>query len=261
LAISVLVTGGTGTLGRRVVRRLVDAGCAVRVLSRSAHDPEDGVEFVRGDLSKGEGLWSATRDIDIVVHCAGTAKGDDYKTRKLLEAAAEAGVKHFVYISVVGADRLPVRSAIDRGMFGYYAAKRSSEQLVEESGIPFTILRATQFQESMLAVVKALASLVIIPVPTGSRFQPIATDEVADRLVELALGEPAGLVPEMGGPRVYLLADLVRSYLTAIGRHKRFISMRAPGAAAAALRDGANLTPDHAVGVRTWEEFLADQVG
>jgi uncharacterized protein YbjT (DUF2867 family) len=261
LAISVLVTGGTGTLGRRVVPRLVDAGCSVRVLSRSPHEPEDGVEYVRGDLAKGRELWSALSEIDIVIHCAGTAKGDDYKTRKLLEAASEAGVKHFVYISVVGAERLPVTSAIDRGMFGYYAAKRASEQLVEASGIPFTILRATQFQESMLAVVKGLASLVVVPAPTGSRFQPIAADEVADRLVELALGDPAGLVPEMGGPRSYLLADLVRSYLAATGRRKPFISMRAPGKAAAALRDGANLTPDHAVGVRTWEEFLAQQVG
>ena len=240
--------------------RLADAGCAVRVLSRTVHEPEDGVEYVRGDLAKSEGLGAATRDIDVVVHCAGTAKGDDIKTRNLLEAAAEASVKHFVYISVVGADRLPVRSAIDRGMFGYYAAKRRAEQIIEASGIPFTILRATQFQESMLAVVKGLAGMVIVPAPTGSRFQPIATDEVADRLVELALGEPAGLVPEMGGPRVYLLADLVRSYLAATGRHKPFISMRAPGKAAAALRDGANLTPDHAVGRRTWEDFLAEQV-
>ncbi len=241
--------------------RLVDAGCSVRVLSRSAHEPEDGVEYVLGDLARGEGLESATRGIAVVVHCAGTAKGDDIKTRHLIEAASEAGVKHLVYISVVGADRIPVRSAIDRGMFGYYAAKRRSEQLIEQSGIPFTILRATQFQESMLAVVKGLASLVFVPAPAGSRFQPIAVDEVADRLVELALAEPAGLVAELGGPRVYLLADLVRSYLTATGRHKPFISMRAPGKAAAALRDGANLTPDHAVGVRTWEEFLAQRVG
>src|SRR4029450_11100018 len=131
----------------------------------------------------------------------------------------------------------------------------------EASGIPFTILRTTQFQESMLAVAKAMSGMAIVPVPTGARFQPIATDEVADRLVELALGEPAGLVPEMGGPRVYLLADLVRSYLAATGRHRPFISMRAPGKAAAALRDGANLTPDHSVGVRTWEEFLSQQVG
>jgi uncharacterized protein YbjT (DUF2867 family) len=257
---AVLVTGGTGTLGRRVIPRLVDAGCAVRVLSRTVHEPEAGVEYVRGDLAKDEGLGPATRDIDIVIHLAGTAKGDDIKTRRLLEAASEAGVKHFVYISVVGADSIPVRSAIDRGMFGYYAAKLASERLIESSGIPFTILRATQFQESMLAVVKGLAGMVIIPAPTGSRFQPIATDEVAERLVELALGEPAGMVDEMGGPKAYLLADLVRSYLAATGRHKSFISMRAPGKAAAALRDGANLTLDHAVGRRTWEEFLAREV-
>ena len=261
MALSVLVTGGTGTLGRRVVPRLRDAGCAVRVLSRTAHEPADGVEYVRGDLATGDGVAAAVKGIDVVVHCAGTAKGDDVKTRNLIEAASAAGVKHLVYISVVGAERLPVTSRMDRAMFGYYAAKRASEQLIEASGIPYSILRATQFQESMLAVVKQLGKMTIVPAPTGSQFQPIATDEVADRLVELALGEPAGLVPEMGGPRAYLLADLVRSYLAATGRRKPFISMRAPGKAAAAIRDGANLTPDHAVGVRTWEEFLAEQVG
>ena len=261
MALSVLVTGGTGTLGRRVVPRLQDAGCAVRVLSRTAHESEGGVEYVRGDLATGDGVAAAVKGIDVVVHAAGTAKGDEVKTRNLIEAASKAGVKHLVYISVVGAERLPVTSRMDRAMFGYYAAKRASEQLIEASGIPYSILRATQFQESMLAVVKQLGKMTIVPAPTGSRFQPIAADEVADRLVELALGEPAGLVPEVGGPRAYLLADLVRSYLKATGRRKPFISMRAPGKAAAAIRDGANLTPDHAVGVRTWEEFLAEQVG
>ncbi len=261
MAPSVLVTGGTGTLGRRVVPRLREAGCAVRVISRSPQDGADGVEFVVGDLATGDGVAAAVRGIDVVVHCAGTAKGDELKTDTLLRAASAAGVHHLVYISVVGAERLPVVSRIDRAMFGYYAAKRASEQLIETSGIPFSILRATQFQESMLAVVKQLARLIVVPAPTGSRFQPIATDEVADRLVELALGRPAGLVPEMGGPRVYLLADLVSSYLATTGRRRPFISMRAPGKAAAALRDGANLTPDRAVGRRTWEQFLAQQVG
>ena len=203
LGVSVLVTGGTGTLGRRVVPRLVDAGCSVRVLSRTAHEPDDGVEYVLGDLASGEGLESAMRGIDYRRPLRRNAKGDDIKTRHLIEAASEAGVKHLVYISVVGADRLPVTErhrSRDVRLLRRQAEVRATHRA---SGIPFTILRATQFQESMLAVVKGLASLVFVPAPTGSRFQPIAVDEVADRLVELALAEPAGLVAELGGPRIY----------------------------------------------------------
>jgi uncharacterized protein YbjT (DUF2867 family) len=100
-----------------------------------------------------------------------------------------------------------------------------------------------------------------VPVPAGSAFQPVETDEVAARLVELALGEPAGLVPDLGGPRAYGAAELVRAYLRASGRRRPILPVRLPGRAAAALRAGANLAPDHATGKRTWEEFLAERVG
>jgi hypothetical protein len=85
--------------------------------------------------------------------------------------------------------------------------------------------------------------------------------EVAARLVELALATPAGLVPDIGGPRVYATSDLLRAYLRARGRRRALMPIPVPGRAARALRDGANLTPDRAVGRRTWEEFLAERVG
>jgi uncharacterized protein YbjT (DUF2867 family) len=83
---------------------------------------------------------------------------------------------------------------------------------------------------------------------------------VADRLVELALGEPAGLVPPIAGPRVYDMADLVRGYLRATGKHRAIVRIPVPGKAAAAIRAGANLAPDRAIGRRTWEDFLAAKV-
>jgi uncharacterized protein YbjT (DUF2867 family) len=143
-------------------------------------------------------------------------------------------------------------------MFGYYASKLASEQLIEASGIPYSILRATQFQESMLVVMNAMVKSPVMPAASGTRFQPIAVAEVADRLVELALGEPAGIVPEMGGPRTYLMAE-TREYLRATHRRRLIMSVRTPGGASRALRAGANVTPDHAVGRRTWEELLAAQ--
>ena len=113
-----------------------------------------------------------------------------------------------------------------------------------DSGLPWTTLRATQFHDLMLTVVAQLAKLPVIPVPAGVRFQPVDADEVAARLVELALGEPSGLVPDLAGPRVYGMDDLVRGYLQASGRRRVIMPVRLPGKAYRAVRDGANLAPD-----------------
>ncbi len=257
----ILVTGGTGTLGRLVVPRLRKADCAVRVLSRSGREPEEGVEYVVGDLATDEGIDAAVDGVDTIVHCAGSTKGDAEKARSLVRAAARAGVRHLVYISVIGADRVPVVSGIDRGMFGYIAAKREAENIIAGSGIPWTTLRAAQFHDLMLTMVQGMTKLPVVPVPAGISAQPVDADEVAARLVELALGAPAGLVPDLAGPRVYTLSDLLRSYLQASHRRRPLLPIRLPGKAAAAFRAGANLAPERAVGHRTWEDFLAERVG
>jgi uncharacterized protein YbjT (DUF2867 family) len=194
------------------------------------------------------------------VHLAGSAKGDEDKTRNLVRAASRAGVLHLVYISVVGADRIPIVSGIDRAMFGSFGSRLAAERIVSDSGIPWTTLRATQFHDLQLTVAEQMARLPVIPVPSGVRFQPIDADEVAARLVELALGKPAGLVPDMAGPRVYGMADLIRGYLRARDKRRLLVPVRLPGKAAGAMRAGANLSPERAVGQRTWEDLLAERV-
>jgi uncharacterized protein YbjT (DUF2867 family) len=257
----VLVTGSTGTLGRLVVERIHDKGREVRVLSRHAGPPSAGVEFVAADLMTGDGVEAAIAGAATIVHLAGTRVADEIKTRNLVEAATKAGARHLVYISVVGADRVPIHGRIDRTMFGYFGSKLAAEQVVSGSGIPWTTLRATQFDQTFLSVAKGMARLPIVPSPSGLRFQPIDAREVADRLVELALGEPAGLVAEMGGPRSYTMGELVRVYLKAANKRRLVISVPTMGGAAAAVRAGANLTPDHAVGRRTWEGYVAESLG
>ena len=253
----ILVTGGTGTLGRLVVARLRDAGCEVRVLSRSTREAEDGIEFMAGDLATGEGIEAAVDGAGTIMHLAGGPKSDEDKARNLVRAASRAGTRHLVYISVVGADLIPVAS---RAMFGYFASKRAAERIVADSGLPFTILRATQFHDLILTVAQQMAKLPAVPLPAGFRVQPVEADEVAARLVELALGEPAGLVPDMGGPRVYGAAELLRGYLRATQRRRPIVPLWLPGKAARVFRAGANLAPEQAVGRRTWEEFLAERL-
>jgi uncharacterized protein YbjT (DUF2867 family) len=256
----ILVTGGTGTLGRHVVARLRGADCDVRVLSRHSHESADGIEYVTGDLLKDEGIQPAVDGAGTIVHCAGRNKGDDEATRNLVRAASRAGTQHLVYISVIGADRIPVVSAVDRAMFGYFGFKLAAERVVADSGLPWTTLRAAQFHDLVLMVAKQMAKLPVIPVPAGFRFQPVDTGEVADRLVELALGAPAGLAPDLAGPRVYTVPGLLHPYLRARGKRRPMVPVPIPGKAARAVRDGANLAPDRAVGRRTWEDFLAQRV-
>ncbi len=199
---TILVTGGTGTLGRPVVEALRSADRLVRVLSRHAGPGEPGIESVAADLTTGTGVEAAVEGAEVIIHLAGTRQGDETKTLHLVQAAVRSGARHLVYISVVGADRVPVRGRMDRAMFGYFDSKLAAERVVENSGLPWTTLRATQFQQTFLSVARGMAKLPIIPVPSGFKFQPVDAREVAARLTELAVGPPAGLVPEMGGPEV-----------------------------------------------------------
>ncbi|HLK90682.1 MAG TPA: NAD(P)H-binding protein [Polyangia bacterium] len=261
----ILVTGGTGTLGRQVVAQLREAGRKVRILSRRGREAQAaagaGVEVVSGDLGTGQGVEAALAGTEVVLHCAGSSRGDDEKARQLVRAGARAGTRHLVFISVVGADAVPVAGAIDRAMFGYFESKLAAERVIAGSGLPWTTLRATQFHDLVMLVARQMARLPVVPLPIGFRFQPIAAGEVAARLVELASGEPSGLVPAMGGPRVYGMGDLLRSTLRATGRHRLTFPVWLPGEAARAVRAGAILAPDRAVGRLTWEEFLAARVG
>ena len=162
----ILVTGGTGTLGRQVVPRLRNTGRDVRVLSRHGRPDEDGIRYLAGDLATGQGVEPAVDGVETIVHLAGTNRGDEVKARNLVRAASQAGTRYLVFISVVGADRIPVTSRIDRAMFGYFASKRAAEQVIAGSGMGWTTLRATQFHDLALLTVRQLARL---PVPAGRR--------------------------------------------------------------------------------------------
>ena len=259
----ILVTGGTGGLGRRVVPRLREAGREVRVLSRHAHDSTPGIEYVLGDLARDQRVEAAVEGAQVVVHCAASGKiGEDTaQIRNLVRAAERAGVQHLLNISVVGADRIPVVSGVDRALFAYFASQLAVERTVAESALPWTNLRATQFYDGfILLMVQGMAKLPVIPVPSGFRFQPVDAGEVAARLVELTLATPSGQAPDIAGPRVYEAAELLRGYLKAVRKRRLLVPISMPGGAARAIRAGANLAPDRAVGRRTWEEFLAEWV-
>jgi uncharacterized protein YbjT (DUF2867 family) len=246
----ILITGGTGTLGGRVTPRLLAAGAELRILSRTQRLPADGVEHVVGDLAADRGVDAAVAGVRTVVHLAGGAKGDEVLTDHLVRAARGAGVEHIVFISVTGADRIPLT---------YLRAKHEAEEVLADSGVPHTVLRAAQFHDLVLKTARAMAKLPVVPRPGGLRLQPVDTDEVAARLVELALGRPAGRVADLVGPEVHPMGDLVSAYLRSIGKHRPMLPLRIPGKVGRAYRAGDNLVLEGVqIGKRTWADFLAD---
>lgn len=172
---TVLVTGAGGMLGSVVVPRLIEEGFEVRPMSRRARPG-----WVLADVATGAGVREAVRGVDAIVHlasAAGKAQQTDVEgTRRLLDAAAAEGVRHVLYVSINGVDRVPN---------AYYRAKLAAEEIVETSGIPFTILRAAQFHgfvEMLLTVSGKLGPLIVDP---KFLVQPVSVEDVADRIAAL----------------------------------------------------------------------------
>jgi len=267
-----LLTGATGTLGRALRPRLVEAGHDVRAASRSppgtsadntgdaaettaesVETVSESVEWVELDLADGTGIESAVEGVDVVVHAATAPQGDSKVvdvsgTERLLDAAAAAGVSNFVYPSIVGIDEIP---------FSYYEHKLAAERAIEEADVPATILRATQFHEFVDDLLGMVSRLPVWPVARGFRVQPVAAAEVADRLVDLATPTASGRVSPMGGPAVLKSGDLARAYRAARGTWRPIVGVPLPGGTARAFRAGKATCPDRAVGDETWEAWLA----
>lgn len=242
-----LVTGGTGKLGRPTVASLRAAGHDVRVLSRRAGDGH-----VVGDLRSGVGVREAVDGVDTVLHLATrNGRGDVGPTRTLLEACRSAGIRHLVYMSIVGVDRIPL---------GYYREKLAIEQLLASSGMPHTILRATQFHDLVERLFGLQRRLPVVMAPRFS-FQPIATDDVAGRLVDLAGAEPAGRVPDIGGPERSPAAEFARQWELAASVRRRIVPISFPGRIFAGYASGHNLVPGPAYGTRPFADFLTDRYG
>jgi len=255
--VNVLVTGGTGALGREVVNELRSSGHRARVFSRKAGT---GGDWVQGDLASGRGLDRAVDGMDAVIHAASaTAQPwrlravDVHGTRRLLEAAKRAHVKHIIFISIVG---------IEGVAYPYYRYKVAAERVVKEGILPWSVLRATQFHTLMEVFLRAFARLPrIAAVPFEWQFQPVDTRDVAARLVQITTGEPAGMLPDFGGPEIRTFKSLAESWLKALKLDKRLINLSLPLRFSRQFADGKLLCPDHKNGTITFEQYLMRKYG
>jgi len=242
-----LVAGSTGNLGRPTFEELQRRGLDVRGLSRTA-----GPGRIAVDLTTGAGLAEALEGVDVVVHAATANGGRDLSiARRLTEAAREAGVGHLVLISIVGIDRIP---------FGFYRQRLRIEEIVEESGLPHTIQRATQFHSFVDRFLSAQRRLPVLLVP-AIRLQSIAEEDLAVRLADLATAAPTGRVADVGGPAVRPVRELAEEWRAATGTRRPLVPFRLPGRLFASLDEGANLVSGEPYGTRTFEDYLARTYG
>jgi uncharacterized protein YbjT (DUF2867 family) len=246
--VDVLVTGGTGHLGKRLASPLHGAGHSVRLMSRRGTGPGG----VRGDLATGFDLPQALAGAEVVVHAATDSRGDPWQvdvagTRRLVQAVDRERLRHLVYISIVGVDRIPL---------GYYRAKFAAEQVLLASGLPVTLLRVTQFHTFVDSLLDTARRGPVLPVPMGWRLQPVDIDEVASHITEVIARPPAGDVVEFGGPEELTAADAARAWAAVRGSGAHVVATPVPGKMGAAVRDGAALPTSGARGTRTYGQHL-----
>jgi uncharacterized protein YbjT (DUF2867 family) len=250
IVIRVLVTGGTGVLGREVVSRLLEKGYTVRIMSRSPQRGPTNVEWAQAQMLTGEGLSEALQGVDVVVHAAADrnfAKTDVEMMRLLLEKAKVAGVGYILFISIVATDKLSAAPS---------RAKLACEALVRDSGIPSATLRFTQFHEAIDLMLHMFTRLPIGFLPMGWKSQPIDVGEAADQVVRVVGERPLGLLPDVAGPEVLTFKEMLREWKQARGSHKLVLHLPIPGKFSAALRNGVLTAPNARVGNMTWAQWL-----
>ncbi len=249
----ILLTGGTGGLGREVVRAAEAAGHTVRIASRRArpHDAPPAREWAQMDVETGAGVPEALESVDAVIHAASDPRRhavvDVEGTRRLVQAARAAGTAHLVYVSIVGVDQIP---------FGYYRSKLAAEQIVAAGGVPHSILRATQFHSFVDTMTAGAARVpLILPLPATFRFQSVDTGEAAARFVRAAEDGPRGRLRDFGGPQVLTWGQMAAPWKSACGIRKPTVHLPLPGPLAAAFRAGKN-TSDGERGTVHWDDWL-----
>jgi uncharacterized protein YbjT (DUF2867 family) len=243
----IVVVGGTGHIGRKLINRLTAEGHEAVAAS-----PSTGVDSFTGD-----GLDAALTGANVVVDVTNARVWGDAEvlrffetsTRNLVEAGRAAGVGHYVALTIVGADRNPDS--------GYLHAKVAQEQIIVASGVPYTIVRATQFFEFLETIADAATVDGVVHAP-AAKLQPVAGDDVAATLAEIAVGSPANAIIDLAGPEALPMTDFLRRFLDAT-YDKRTVVEDPEARYFGALLDDRSIVPagEARIGATTFPEWLS----
>jgi len=250
---NILITGGTGTLGREIIRQLNHTGRQISVIT-TKDDPglPEGIKVIKGDIRDIDSIKEAVAGAAIIIHAASNPLNaqlvDIEGTQNLLASVNKSRLRHFIYISIAG---------VNNSDFPYYKVKYQVEQLIAAADIPFTILRATQFHEFVLyRMIKPYDTGSSLVVPAGLKFQPIDISDVAGKMVGLIAGGANNETITIGGPQVLAIEEMARRYLNTLKRTDELETENMTGERFDMLRSGINLCEEQAFGTKTWQQFL-----
>lgn len=261
----ILVTGGTGHLGRVIVEQLKTDGHHVRILTRQpAADPT--IEWIKADLGDGSGIASAVDGIDAIIHAATNSPAaqrggfrpldfvhsptdvDIDGTRTLLATAEEAGIDHFVHVSIVGLQHMARINPYSR-------VKLAAEQLVRESAVPWSIVRATGFYWLLEKMLAKMSKKPVLLLPADVHMQPVDADEFAVTAAAAVADGQRGERGDFVGPQTLTMRELAEQYLAARHLRRPIWNIPLPRRAKTALEAG-NTSPGARQGEVTWADWL-----
>jgi uncharacterized protein YbjT (DUF2867 family) len=248
------VTGATGVLGSALLDQLTRHEYKVKITSRSKPENIGPFEWVYSDLSSGEGIEEAVQGVDVIIHAATSP----VKNSKIVEVSSFEEflskinhINHFIYPSIVGIDEIP---------FKYYKLKYEAEDLLKNSSIPYTIVRATQFHNFVenLFLSKPLFNRYVVP--GNIKFQSVDVSEFANRLIGLVDKGPQGRTDDFGGPEVMTLKDMAELKIKINSESNKVLSFSMPGELYRALKDGKNTNDNQKMGKITFKDYLKNKM-
>ena len=250
-----LITGGTGNLGKVVVMLLHEKELKISVLtSHNKLQNSENIDFVKGDLTNRESLFDLKSKFDIIIHCASNPLNSDLidikGSQNLLDTVVHNKTEHFIYISIVG---------VDKSSFKYYRNKNRVENMIKESGIPYTIIRGTQFHDLILqriihSIDKGKGTKLLVP--ENLRFQSIDKKDVAKKVYEVIEQGPKNETINIGGPEILTLDKMLDVYLALLNRDEITKSVPPENDFQKIFTSGINLCPENRYGTITWNDYL-----
>jgi uncharacterized protein YbjT (DUF2867 family) len=250
----ILVTGSTGQLGSTLLKQLKSSDYKVKITSRRKPEGIGNFEWVYSDLSSGEGLEAAIKDVDVIIHAATSP----IKNSKMVEVSGfkeflgkMKHIKHLIYPSIVGIDEIPLK---------YYKQKYEAEELLKNCSIPHTIVRATQFHNFVenLFISKPLFKRYIVP--GNLKFQSVDVCEFASHLIGLVEKNPQGRADDFGGPDIMTLKEMAELKIKINNETNKVLSISLPGKLYQSISEGKNTNSIRKMGKVTFGEYLSNKI-